>query len=218
MSLTNLFSRLKGGAGSGNIGHAGRVGHRGGSAPKTGGAFGGILNNSSTFSDSTFTDILSKMPSVSSQLKQLDISDTPPQWVLDKFGDRDMSGLQGLYDNGKIYVNTNHWLYGKGTKEDVSSTLLHEMSHLRFYQRTQDEDKEFRSVVGEIMYKYWEKEEVKLMFKYSMDSHESTGVANEFFPEIVTNYVHRPETMKKELPKTYTFAEKIMNTPSHKPW
>lgn len=36
MSLNNLFSILKGGAGSGNIGHAGRIGHRGGSAPKGG--------------------------------------------------------------------------------------------------------------------------------------------------------------------------------------
>lgn len=36
MSLNNLFSILKGGAGSGNIGHAGRIGHRGGSAPKNG--------------------------------------------------------------------------------------------------------------------------------------------------------------------------------------
>lgn len=36
MSLTNLFSKLKGGAGSGNLGHAGRIGHRGGSAPKMG--------------------------------------------------------------------------------------------------------------------------------------------------------------------------------------
>lgn len=36
MSLDSLFSRLKGGAGSGNIGHAGRPGHHGGSAPKGG--------------------------------------------------------------------------------------------------------------------------------------------------------------------------------------
>lgn len=34
MSLNSLFSTLKGGAGSGNIGHAGIPGHRGGSAPK----------------------------------------------------------------------------------------------------------------------------------------------------------------------------------------
>lgn len=34
MSLTNLFSKLKGGSGSGNLGHAGIIGKRGGSAPK----------------------------------------------------------------------------------------------------------------------------------------------------------------------------------------
>lgn len=34
MSLNYLFSKLKGGAGSGNIGHAGIPGHQGGSAPK----------------------------------------------------------------------------------------------------------------------------------------------------------------------------------------
>lgn len=34
MSLTNLFSKLKGGAGSGNHGHIGRIGQRGGSAQK----------------------------------------------------------------------------------------------------------------------------------------------------------------------------------------
>lgn len=34
VKLTSLFYILKGGAGSGNIGHAGRIGHRGGSAPK----------------------------------------------------------------------------------------------------------------------------------------------------------------------------------------
>lgn len=34
MSLDNLFLTLKGGVGSGNIGHAGIPGHRGGSAPK----------------------------------------------------------------------------------------------------------------------------------------------------------------------------------------
>lgn len=34
MSLNYLFSKLKGGAGSGNIGHAGVPGKRGGSAPK----------------------------------------------------------------------------------------------------------------------------------------------------------------------------------------
>lgn len=33
MSLNNLFSKLKGGSGSGNKGHAGIPGHRGGSAP-----------------------------------------------------------------------------------------------------------------------------------------------------------------------------------------
>lgn len=33
MTLNNLFSKLKGGAGSGNLGHAGRPGHHGGSAP-----------------------------------------------------------------------------------------------------------------------------------------------------------------------------------------
>lgn len=36
MTLNNLFSILKGGAGSGNIGHAGVPGKRGGSAPKGG--------------------------------------------------------------------------------------------------------------------------------------------------------------------------------------
>lgn len=34
MTLNHLFSTLKGGAGSGNIGHAGRLGKHGGSAPK----------------------------------------------------------------------------------------------------------------------------------------------------------------------------------------
>lgn len=39
MTLINLFSILKGGAGSGNIGHSGRPGHQGGSAPKGLGSF-----------------------------------------------------------------------------------------------------------------------------------------------------------------------------------
>lgn len=49
MSLSSFFSILKGGAGSGNWGHSGRLGKRGGSAPKgTGTGLSGFIGGRAT--------------------------------------------------------------------------------------------------------------------------------------------------------------------------
>lgn len=120
MTLTQLFSILKGGSGSGNIGHVGIPGHRGGSAPKNSGLWGSNIPHINSIAsglkldENKTKDLLNKAYSYKDEetgyrteptsispwdMRSIEISGM----VYDK-DDNQVGAFQHIFTNDRVYI------------------------------------------------------------------------------------------------------------------
>lgn len=199
MSLSNLFSKLKGGAGSGNIGHAGIPGHRGGSAPSKSAA--GLLGTKILITGGTST----QRAEVEGVLRLIPVEHISNRKGSIKISIKDKIGLD--VPGGRTVCGTGDYLKGKiilaGSHPSLGLTAVHEMAHMLF-----TDGYDTSRIKGNLI-------DVSegLRNRYS-PSRGVTAYAKsksvEYQAESYAYFIVKPDMLKRLDPETYDYLKEVM--------